>query len=313
MYIFTVLILALGLSISSTLTMKGVAFAIGALDTPNEKRKMHEKIIPRGAGVSMFFAFALAFLFSLFLRRDSVSSLSGAILSGGALVVGIGLSDDIFSIPARLKLISEVAVCSIPIAFGIRIDSLSVGSAVLPLSPFLSVLFSFLFILLLTNAFNLIDGLDGLAAGVSLISLSSLFLSGEGEEFSFLCASLIGAVLGFLPYNKHVASLFMGDSGSLFLGYTISLLAITVGGSGNTERGGFALPVIPVLLFLLYPVCDTVFAILRRLKTKKSIFEADANHIHHRLLKTGLSHERAVLTLLLFSLVFATLGTLLLL
>jgi UDP-GlcNAc:undecaprenyl-phosphate GlcNAc-1-phosphate transferase len=313
MYIFTVFMLASGLSLSSTFVMKGVSSAIGALDTPNEKRKMHEKIIPRGAGVSMFFAFALAFLFSLFLHRDSLSFLSGAILSGGALIVGIGLSDDVFSLGAKMKLVSQIAVSFVPISFGIRIGSLSVGSAVLTLPPFLSFVFSLAFIVFLTNAFNLIDGLDGLAAGVALLALAPLFLSGAGEDHSFLCAALFGAILGFLPYNKHKASIFMGDSGSLFLGYAISLLVIALkGDSENAANGGFTLPILPVLLILLYPICDTSFAILRRLKKRKSIFEADANHIHHRLLRMGLSHERAVLILLLSSFIFATLGTLLL-
>lgn len=312
MYIFTVLILALGLSISSTLTMKGVAFSIGAVDVPNEKRKIHRKIIPRGAGLSIFFAFCLSFLFSVFLRGRSLSSLAGAILSGGALIVGLGLCDDVFSLSAKIKLFSQAVISFIPVAFGIRIAGFSIGGFLFTLPSFISALISFLFILALTNAFNLIDGLDGLSAGVALIALASLFLSGEGEDFSFLCASLFGAILGFLPYNKHKASIFMGDSGSLFLGYSISLLAITAR-NASAQQYTFTLPVFPVFLILLYPVSDLSFAIIRRLKSGKSIFSADGKHIHHRLLALGLSHSEVVRTLLLLSAIFASLGTLLLL
>ncbi len=312
MYIFTVLLLAIGLSLSSTLVMKGVAFSIGALDAPSEKRKMHEKIIPRGAGLSIFFSFCLSFLFSLFLRGRSLSSLSGALLSGGALIVGIGLCDDVFSLGAKTKLFSQIAISFIPISFGIRIQALSVGRFVFTLPALLSLIFSFLFILSLTNAFNLIDGLDGLSSGVALISIACLFLSGEGEDFSFLCVALFGAILGFLPYNKHKASIFMGDSGSLFLGYSISILSICIENT-RTLQGAFVLPVLPIFLVLLYPVCDLAFAVIRRLKNRQSIFAADGRHIHHRLLTLGLSHSETVRLLLLLSAIFASLGTLLLL
>ena len=324
MYIFLTFILSLSLSFCSMISMKYIAVSIGALDIPTDARRMHREIVPRGAGVSIYFALLVSFLFSAFIRGVGLSFLSGSLLSGGALIVGLGLCDDIFSLDAKQKLFAQALICLIPVCFGIKFDGLSFCSFsfVLPLP--LSFAFSFSFILVLTNAFNLIDGLDGLAVGTFILCILSLFVcKGTDTDISFLCASLLGASLGFLPYNKHKASFFLGDCGSMLLGYCASLISISALSptsyyktvfsdalplATTSENSSLFLPVLSVFFIFGYPFCEFLFTIFRRLKNRKSIFSADAGHLHHRLIKRGFSHEKTVLILLAFSCVSSLLG-----
>lgn len=330
MHILTVLILSLALSFCSTLTMKHTAIAIGALDVPRDDRRMHKETVPRGGGVAVFFSLLISSLFALFEYGISLSPLSGAFLSGGALIVGIGLCDDVFSLSPWAKLLSQLLVSFIPIAFGIQVRGIRFGGIAVSFSYIFSVVFSFLWILSLINAFNFIDGLDALAGGTAVIcavALFSCFYSVGNRVWIFLTLALCGACLGFLPYNKYKASMFLGDSGSLLLGYSFALLSASACGIGKainyvdnislfklsavpSEYSNSYMPFLSVFLIFALPLCDLLFAIIRRLYHRRSIFSADAEHFHHRLLSHGYSHPKSVFILHSFSLLLALSGVL---
>ncbi len=306
MLVFTVFILSLGLSLCSVYVMKLISTSIGALDIPRDNRRMHEETVPRGGGVAVFFSLILTFLFALFERGETLFSLSGAFLSGGALIVGIGLCDDIFSLSPKAKLFSQLLVSFIPISFGFQAEGISFFSVRISFSYPFSLVFSLLWMLCFINAFNLIDGLDALATGVAVICSLSLFVCfyGGDWEWNILIVSLCGACLGFLPYNRHKASIFLGDSGSLFLGFSFGLLSLSAAGSDEPSP----LPILTLFLIFAFPICDLLFAVARRIYHKKSIFSADTGHFHHRILSLGFTQKASVRILLFYSLLLALLG-----
>jgi UDP-GlcNAc:undecaprenyl-phosphate GlcNAc-1-phosphate transferase len=232
---------------------------------------------------------------------------------GGAVVFLLGVWDDLRPVPAWMKFVMQGIAAGIAIWFGVVIDhvslfggsSIALGALALPLT--------FLWIIGITNAFNLIDGLDGLAAGLASIAAGAnaiiFFLRGDAQD-TLLLIILLGALLGFLPYNFNPATIFLGDSGSLVVGYVLSVIAIT-----GSQKGATALAVmIPLLVFGL-PIIDTLLSMVRRfvgslrvlrasraslaeqIRGAKRMFEADQRHIHHRLLALGYSHRNAVLVL----------------
>lgn len=279
-----------------------LSHAVGAVDIPGE-RHIHKKLTPRGGGLSLAFSFFVGAL--LFL--DSLSLLAAA-LSCGALLFGLGLTDDIISLSPIGKLFCELLFFSLVPLFGIRPTVLAITpSLTLSLSPTASFLFTVFFLLLITNGVNTIDGLDTLSGGASAISalgflaLSLLLGRGEGIVLSLL---LLGALLGFLPYNRHPATLFLGDGGALLLGFLLGLLGLTVFPG--------EIPLIPLFLLLLTPLFDLFFSFFRRLFRGKNPFSADRSHLHHRLLSRGIPYRRAVFLLHLFSLFGVTLSFLLL-
>ena len=267
---------------------------------------MHRRTIARGGGLSIFLSFFAASLFSISEYGENLSPIGGALLSGGALTVGIGLCDDVSQMSAKTKLLSQLSVAFIPIAFGLKLSLFS--STVLPARIF-SYALSFLFTVTLMNALNFIDGLDGLAAGFSFIASFALFLcnilSGN-SECAFFCAALCGSALGFLPYNKYKAKIFMGDCGSLFFGYSLAILG-TATLQGDTDQSAFV-PLFSLALIFAYPMCDLVFAVIRRLYNRQSIFSADAKHFHHRLISLGFSHPESVALLISAASLFCALG-----
>lgn len=277
-----------------------VAEGARAIDRPDGARKTHPRPTPRLGGLGVFLSVALSTLFFL-----SPSPLLTAWLTGGALLCALGVSDDIFSLSPRLKMTAMLFIALLPVCFGLAPRAVTLGNAVFSLPLAASTPLTVLWLLTLTNAYNLIDGLDGLAASQGLASALGLSLFG-GSAPPLLLA---GALLGFLPYNRPALGLsahtakklptrsFLGDTGALFIGYSLGVLSLG-------EAGRFSL--FSPLLFAL-PLYELFSSFFRRLLKGKNPFAADGDHLHHRLLRSGLSPSPAVLLLLLYALLFAAL------
>ncbi|MBN2439499.1 MAG: undecaprenyl/decaprenyl-phosphate alpha-N-acetylglucosaminyl 1-phosphate transferase, partial [Deltaproteobacteria bacterium] len=291
-------LIALGLALVLTPLVKGLGARLGAVDIPAE-RKVHSVPIPRIGGLAVFIAFAvtvaLTNLYNTTVSRLFVFDQRTAFGLYGALVVfGCGLWDDFRRLNPWVKLLFQVAGASIAFAGGISIGGFFIGSRGLQFGVLSYAITVFWFVLFI-NAVNLIDGLDGLAGGVVFFTcLLMIILSVLRADYlsGIYFAALGGAVLGFLRYNFNPASIFLGDGGSYFLGYSVAALSIM--GSVKSQVG--ALMLIP-LLALGVPVFDTIFSPVRRWVKGRRIFQADKGHIHHRLLNIGLSSRNAVLIL----------------
>ena len=294
-------LLALLISLILVPFVAKLAIKIGAVDKPNE-RKVHTKIMPRMGGLAIY----LSFFAVLFLSHEMTMQHIG-LLTGGTVLVLVGIIDDKTDMPAKIKLLGQIFAACIVVAAGVRVEFMTnfILGGVFPLSIF-SVPFTVLWIVAITNAVNLIDGLDGLAAGTSIIAAATMAISGYATgqtEMASMALILIGASLGFLKYNFHPAKIFMGDTGSMFLGYNLSVLAIM----GFTKSFTVLSLVTPILV-LAIPILDTLFAIIRRKMNNKPIFKPDKNHLHHCLLNYGFSHRNTVLIIYAVSAVLALCG-----
>ena len=255
-----------------------VAVTVGAVDIPRDGRRMHTRATPRVGGLAVFFAFVAtsALFFSELYSLVPV-------LAGGLVIIAAGLLDDVYRINPWQKLSLQAAAAVVAVAFGGGDTPVGV---------------SVLWIILLANAFNLIDGLDGLCSRVAVFSSFGLLaLGGESPLWA-----LAGAVVGFLPFNLRPARSFLGDTGSLFLGFSLgvfSLPLVSVRGSGAF---------LPVLIVFALPLTDTAFAVLRRLAKGRSPFSSDRGHFHHRLVDHGFTHGEASLLLSLTALALASVG-----
>lgn len=276
-----------------------LSLALGAVDRPNERKVSARTNIPRWGGLAValgaFVGIAVALLI---VPADGASetNLEGLVV-GALLVLGIGAMDDRWALAAWPKLTVEIAAAAIAFMAGFRIEHVTepITGSVWYFDPWLSWLLTTLWIVVVTNAFNLIDGLDGLCTGVSAIIATALtLLAWQGGHVPGLIVGvpLIGAMLGFLPYNFPPARIFVGDTGALFIGYCLSLLALE-----SYQRVTVVTFLVP-LLALAVPLLDTMLSILRRLRRRSNVMVADREHIHHRLLKDyhG-SHRPAVLSL----------------
>ena len=294
-------LLALLISLILVPFVAKLAIKIGAVDKPNE-RKVHTKIMPRMGGLAIY----LSFFAVLFLSHEMTMQHIG-LLTGGTVLVLVGIIDDKTDMPAKIKLLGQIFAACIVVAAGVRVEFMTnfILGGVFPLYIF-SVPFTVLWIVAITNAVNLIDGLDGLAAGTSIIAAATMAISGYAtgqREMASMALILIGASLGFLKYNFHPAKIFMGDTGSMFLGYNLSVLAIM----GFTKSFTVLSLVTPILV-LAIPILDTLFAIIRRKMNNKPIFKPDKNHLHHCLLNYGFSHRNTVLIIYAVSAVLALCG-----
>ena len=274
------------------------AFKVGAVDVPKDERKIHSKPMPRIGGLSFIFGFFVAIIFSLLtVEFDTSVNLFGFFVGAG-IVAAVGFLDDIYHIKPWQKLLGQVVAAILVIISGLRICYINIPffSTIYGLNDALSVIITFFWIIGVTNALNLIDGLDGLATGVSAIATLALtivfILNGSGELPIIITAALLGGLIGFLPYNFNPAKTFMGDTGSNFLGFTLA----TVSMIGMAKTYTLMAIIIPVVILGL-PIFDTLFAIMRRLIHHKSIMEADRGHVHHKLIDAGLSQKQAVLVL----------------
>lgn len=273
------------LSYFACLAIRRISLVTGALDMPDFKRKLNTVPVPRLGGVGFFLVFALA-LGAKALLFGIGTNLDSALMISGGLILAVGAADDLFNLKAPIKLAFQALATAI-------------GAAVLlPRGDPVTLALSALYLLFLTNAFNLIDGLDGLCAGISLSSLMFLSLSylvflntGVGVTPLLLFFSL----LGFIPHNLHPARLYMGDSGSESLGLSIGLISLELAKSG----------VFISTAFFIIPIADTVTAIARRLIRGRSPLRADREHLHHKLLDFGISHSAAACAMLVATVAFS--------
>lgn len=283
-------------------------FSLGAgiVDRP-EGRKVHTSDIPRLGGVAiaggLLAAAALQGAGEMLLGwRPALTAGGPQVLGclGGMLIVfATGLVDDVRGLSAGQKLAGQVAAASVLIASGVRIDFIGNPFGGLLMLGLLSVPVTAVYIVAFTNVVNLIDGLDGLAAGVSAIgAVTMLVLALQGNQFAAaaLAAALIGACAGFLRYNFHPASIFMGDSGSMLLGFTLAAVSLL-----GVMKSVAAIALLVPLLILGVPIFDTASAIIRRIRHKRPIQEADRGHIHHRLLGRGFDQRQTVLIIYVWS------------
>ena len=270
-----------------------VAHKIGAIDIPKDGRRMHTRAMPRFGGLAIYVGTMGSMLAFLTFDRQVIG-----VMIGGSLMYLLGVVDDLKNLPAKVKFLGQIIIALLMYWWGLRIDFLTnfFGEGNLefaggPVAVFLTVIW----IVGITNTVNLIDGLDGLAAGTSAISALCLayvaYIFGQYLPAAAFLA-LAGGILGFLPFNFYPAKIFMGDGGSLFLGFMLASLSI-VGLTKGAAAIAFSVPIFVLGL----PIFDTAFAIFRRLVNHRPIMEADRGHLHHRLIDHGLSQKQAVAVL----------------
>ncbi|MBQ3101361.1 MAG: undecaprenyl/decaprenyl-phosphate alpha-N-acetylglucosaminyl 1-phosphate transferase [Clostridia bacterium] len=284
------LVCAALISFAMTPPVRVLAHKLGAIDIPQDNRRMHKQPIPRLGGLAIYLGFVITSLVFL-----DLSPLLTTILLGGTGIVVLGMLDDIFRLRASLKFLVQIGIAFIAVWQGVTIEQITLFGKTINFGGF-SILITVFWIVGLTNAINLIDGLDGLSCGVSTISAFSLLLvailMGQKPESILMTAILAGACLGFLPFNTNPAKIFMGDTGALFLGYTLSVISV----GGVLKLHTVVSVIIPLLIFAL-PLFDTTFAILRRVVHGKSPFAPDRGHLHHRLIDMGLNQKQTVAVL----------------
>lgn len=283
-------------SILVTPLVKKLAFKIGATDKPNQ-RKVHQKIMPRLGGLAIF----ISFLIGYFLLQPT-SPYALAIIIGSFIIIITGVLDDMMELSAKIKLSGQLLAALIVVVYGgVQVQYINLpfnGSLELGV---LSIPLTIIWIVGITNAINLIDGLDGLAAGVSsivLITISGMAIMMNDVFVTSMGFILLGSTLGFLLYNFHPAKIFMGDTGALFLGYMISVLSLL--GFKNVTLISLIVPVI----ILGVPISDTFFAIIRRIVKNQPLSAPDKSHLHHCLLRFGYSHRQTVLIIYGMSAIF---------
>lgn len=285
-----------------TYPVKKLAVKIGAVDLPNY-RKIHKNVTPRLGGLAIF---AGTFLGVLYLAPSHVYITE--ILMGAIVIIITGALDDRFSIRPVVKLTGQLVAASFLISSGLIIERITLPVIGMIDLGFFSVIITVFWVVGITNAINLIDGLDGLATGVTTIALTSIFIMAIIDVqilVAYLSITLIGANLGFLRHNFYPAKIYMGDSGSNFLGYMIAVVSM-LGLFKNIALFSFIIPII----VLAVPIFDTLFAIVRRAYNKEGIMNADNKHIHYQLLAAGYSHRKTVLIIYAFSALFGVMAIL---
>lgn len=286
-YVLT-FVLAVVITYVFTPIVKRLAVRVGAVDKP-DARKVHHGMIPRLGGLAIFIGYVAAVIYSVPMSRFVI-----ALLAGSTVLVLVGIWDDVKQIGPKTKLMGQILAAFILVVFGIRIEYVTnPWGDLLYLNTFLSVPLTIFWIVGFTNIVNLIDGLDGLAAGISLIACAAIFtvtVQMDQVELACITLALAGAACGFLRYNFNPAKIFMGDTGSMLLGYTMASISVI----GSVKTAATLALVVPVIVLGL-PILDTSFAIIRRYINGKPIFKPDKGHIHHRLLALGLSQKQAVL------------------
>ena len=290
------LIVAAIITFSTTPIAKLIAARVGAMDYPSARR-INKKPMPRMGGVAIFFGF----LVSVLCFVDIGSPEMRGILLGALVIAALGALDDVYQLPAMVKFLVQIGAALIVVFHGVDVNVITNPfreGAYIHLG-YWSYLITVLWIVGVTNAMNLMDGLDGLAAGISAISGFALFIiavfTGMGNS-AVMIAAVVGACLGFLPYNSHPASTFMGDTGSNFLGFILAAISV----QGLLKSYAIVSLVIPLMILGL-PIFDTSFTIMRRIKNKQPVFQPDRGHLHHRLMDGGFSHQQTVYILYVIS------------
>jgi UDP-GlcNAc:undecaprenyl-phosphate GlcNAc-1-phosphate transferase len=288
---------------SLLLTPVVTRLAIGRalFDEPDHDRRVHTQPIPRVGGVAVFVSMLLGLLLLVpqvageeGLLQDQQSFFAG-ILVGSLILFTAGLVDDLVGLQPRTKIAVQLLAALAVYSFGFQISEIGFGSSFELSLGWLALPVTLLWVVGVTNSFNLIDGLDGLATGVALVALAATAVAAQllhNFEVTLVCVALIGALLGFLRYNFNPARVFLGDSGSLFIGFLLAVLSV----HGATRGGSAVLALIP-LSALALPLLDTALAIGRRWLRRVPLSRPDSRHIHHRLLALGLAQRTAVLLL----------------
>ena len=286
-----------------------LARKLGAVDTPKDERRINKVTMPRLGGLAVIAGFIISIVYLLIvmtiegnidLSQDNYHLKLLGFAIGGLIISAVCFYDDVKGAKALVKLAAQILAAVVVVKCGLIIDSIDI--------PFLKIdsenelfyqILTVCWIIGITNAMNLIDGLDGLSTGISIISCVSLLiifsLNGSPLISIILITALCGSLVGFLPYNFNPAKTFIGDTGSNFLGYCLSIISIL--GIAKTYT---AIVIVAPLIVLALPLFDTVFAIFRRLingKSLKAIIEPDANHLHHKMLRKGFTQKQAVLIL----------------
>lgn len=290
LYIFLSALCAFFISVTMTPVIRTLAIKLKVTDIPKDSRRMHKTEMPLMGGLAIFIAFVCGILVFCEINTKVLGMLVGCLI-----IVITGIIDDKYNMNAFVKLFFQICAGSVAILSGIVIEQINLFGHQIVFGKFSGVV-TLLWIIALTNAINLIDGLDGLSCGVSAIASVTLLISLFGSDTPLndiiMIACLAGSCLGFLPFNFNPAKIFMGDTGALFLGYTMSVLSIL----GLFKLNAVVSFWVPFLAFAL-PLVDTVFAFARRILTGRSPFSADRGHLHHRLIDRGFDHRHAVLIL----------------
>lgn len=266
-----------------------LARRVGAVDQPSARR-VHDRPVPRLGGVAIVVGFLLPVLW--FLPADPAAR---GLIAGAVLVAALGIADDVLGMQPAVKLVGQVACASIPVAAGLTIDHLTLpffgafdlGAAQYPLT--------ILWFVAIVNIINFTDGLDGLAAGVVGIGSTTFAIIAASlgrADAAIMAAALAGACAAFLRFNFHPARTFMGDGGSMFLGFVLAGIAIS-----GVMKSAAAIAIVLPLVVLAIPILDTSFVILKRLKYGNPVYSADKSHFHHRFLAIGWSQRRTVLAI----------------
>ncbi|MFA5890186.1 MAG: MraY family glycosyltransferase [Actinomycetota bacterium] len=312
---------AAGVTYLVTPLVRRAALRVGAVDVPDD-RKVHSEPTPTLGGVGLYAGFAAAMLVAMLLPARSfenlfrTSSEPAAVLLAATVVLVLGIVDDVRGMKARTKLVGQLLAAGVLVLLGVQLVYFWVpGIGVLSLSADLSALLTVLWAIALINAVNLVDGLDGLAIGVTTIAAVTLFAyayqttPGQATTAELLTAIVVGLGVGFLPHNFNPARIFMGDVGSMMLG--LLLASATVSGISRTTEPrfidvpGFIVPVLMPLLVLAIPLADAGFAVLRRVRGRRPVFHPDKRHIHHWLLGMARNHRQAVLVMYMWSALLA--------
>lgn len=289
----------IALTVSVVLSPLVIKFAkkIGAVDKPDERR-VHKKLMPRIGGLAIFGGFLAAIFYVATIIQFPIG-----IIVGAAIIVLTGFLDDKFQLRPLHKLFGQSLAATIVLLDGFQISYITIPftDQMIHIIPALAIPISFIWIIGVTNAINLIDGLDGLAGGVSAIAATSIFIMAVimgNVEVAFLALALIGSIIGFLFFNFHPAKIFMGDTGSLLLGFLLAVFSVI-----SFKQVTLVTLFVPIII-LAVPIVDTLIAIIRRKLNNQRIMDADKNHLHHRLLDIGLSHKQAVLYIYGIAIVF---------
>lgn len=275
----------------------------GLVDVPKDKRRMHDKPVPTMGGITIFIVVIIVAL--IFIPH---SKRLFSLLLGGVVIAVSGMIDDVKNLRPIYKLIAQIIAAIIAVSGGLKIQFISnpfVSNEIIDLKLFGTIL-TIIWIVGVTNALNFVDGMDGLCAGLASISAITFYIASDRGGFAPLLAlAIAGAALGFLPYNFNPAKIFMGDTGALFLGYTLACISI----EGVVKSVATISLILPIFILAL-PVFDTLFAMIRRKLNGQKIMSADKGHLHHRLVQKGFTVKQTVLILYAIAIVFSVLGIL---
>ena len=301
-------ILALGIAllVSFVLTplVKRLAYKLGAVDIPKDERRMHKEPIPRLGGLAIFLGCmaALLCIFLFFTHFSAIAVQLRGILIGAVIIVAVGIVDDIRPLGAGVKFILQIVAALIAVGHGVIIEMIAnplpFGGEYLDFGVW-SIPITVIWIVAVTNSVNLIDGLDGLADGVSTIGALTMLIIAllMGDlPMAIICGALVGACIGFIPFNMNPAKIFMGDTGSTFLGYMLATVSVL-----GLFKLYAAISFIVPFIILGFPIFDTASAFTRRILKGQNPMKADRSHTHHKLIDMGMNQKQAVATLYLVS------------